>query len=446
MKIQKVFSITHELNFYPMNSKFITSLLVVGLLLFINMSSALARTIDTDHLTTISKDLLKDRLELISTDVELRYTSEVHQIINNFISRYRHDSEILLGRGNQYFPIYEHELEKYGLPSEIKYLSVIESSLVPTAKSQTGARGLWQFIPSTGKLYGLTINNTVDERLDITRSTQAAVRFLKDLYEQFGDWSLALAAYNCGPGGVKKAQRYANADDADVFWDIRSFLPKETRRYVPKFIAMNYLMNYFEVHGLEPSAKNMVDVQLATLRVHDYISFKELSQSLDIDYRLLKKLNPAFLRGYIPKSSKGYVLTLPLDKMNNFLSLTGDWDNIEFLSTESDMYEFYLYGSMKRKLMEMKPVHIPALEAVDILEEIDIQPSVPGVPPAEMPIKEEKIQTAGRYRFIILQPQQSLMDVVAIYDITLEELIKLNEIDLNDPPSAGTELKISMVE
>jgi len=143
----------------------------------------------------------------MTNDVELKYTPEVHSIINEYIKGYRKGSEVLLGRGGQFFPIYDNEFQKAGLPTELKYLSAVESSLIPTARSNSGAVGLWQFISSTGKIYGLTINSTIDERKDPIRSTQAAAKFLSDLYDEFGDWSLALAAYNCGPGGVKKATR-----------------------------------------------------------------------------------------------------------------------------------------------------------------------------------------------------------------------------------------------
>ena len=180
--------------------------------------------------TEVSKNELKQRIESLHSEVDLRYTDEVHQIINTYIKKYRRGSERLLGLSEQFFPLYEAEFQKQGLPAELKYLSVIESGLKPTALSVSGAAGLWQFMKPTGELYGLRINSTVDERRDPIKSTQAASEYLKDLYQQFGDWTLALAAYNCGPGNVRKALRRSQEEE---FWSMkgRGYLPKDCLLY-----------------------------------------------------------------------------------------------------------------------------------------------------------------------------------------------------------------------
>lgn len=431
--------------------KFIAKPFAIGLIFFYAIvSSAFAANHDMDTYSTISEDQLKERLDQISSDVELRYSTEIHSLINSFISRYRKDSEILLGRSNQFFPIYEHAFEKGGLPAELKYLSVVESSLRPTVVSKAGAVGLWQFIKSTGQNYGLTINSVVDERKDAMRSTEAAVAFLKDLYAEFGDWTLAMAAYNCGAGGVKKAQRSSNAAVGDIFWDIKPYLPKETRKYVPKFVAVSYVMNYFHAHGLQPLLAEAAQEQFATARVYDYTSFKELSRITGLDQSTLWKLNPAFLKGYIPKSSKGYLLTLPESKMYDFLAINDSWNNLEYRPhiSNSEKHEIYLFGSMKRRVMNLDnmnklPGNDKRLVEVTSLNSNEDMPTLPSEP-INNDVEGLQSSTNQRYKYYKLQSQQSLLDVVDMFDISLEELVRVNQIDINNPPAPGSVIKIEI--
>ncbi|MEL6124724.1 MAG: lytic transglycosylase domain-containing protein, partial [Bacteroidota bacterium] len=177
-------------------------------------------------LTSVDKEDLKERIENLSSPIDLRYSAEVHHIVDSYIRHARKSSERLLGLSEQYFPVYEHILSDQGIPTELKYLSVVESGLRPTIESHVGAVGMWQFMSETAKFYGLTVNSTVDERRDVIRSTEAASIYLRDLYHQFGDWTLAIAAYNCGPGKLKRVlRRYPNQE----FWHVRGGLPKETR-------------------------------------------------------------------------------------------------------------------------------------------------------------------------------------------------------------------------
>ena len=192
----------------PMNKiKFIAKKFAIGLIAYLCTASfGWSETYNSDNLMTVSSALLKERIENLPSQVDLRYTSEVHEIITSYIKTYRRGSESLLGLGETYFPIYESQLQRQGLPIELKYLSVVESNLRPKVVSHAGAVGLWQFMKETGRIYGLTINSVVDERRDAHRSTAAATEYLKDLYTEFGDWTLAIAGYNCGAGGVKKSQ------------------------------------------------------------------------------------------------------------------------------------------------------------------------------------------------------------------------------------------------
>lgn len=432
--------------------KFIAKRFAVSVIFLFLVSSVRANETDLSAYHSVSPDELRERLDHMSNDVELKYTPEVHSIINEYIKGYRKGSEVLLGRGGQYFPIYDNEFQKAGLPSELKYLSVVESSLIPTARSNSGAVGLWQFISSTGKIYGLTINSTIDERKDPIRSTQAAAHFLSDLYEEFGDWSLALAAYNCGPGGVKKATRRSAASEYTDFWKIKSYLPKETRRYVPKYVAVSYVMNYFQHHGLEPIIDSSAET-LATVKVYEYTTFSDISRKTGLDKATIKRLNPAFLKGYIPQNTKGYYLTLPEKIMYDYVGLNDTWNNLEY-RPQADIQQYYsslLNGNMRRQaqnltLLELLPAitegefYIASLESTDKPIKLPINQSRQFL--ADVAVLEK---VAGTYKYHVLQPMQSLEEISNMFSIELKELIRLNEIDIFNPPAPGTMLIVDQI-
>ena len=393
---------------------------------------------DVSSYTEVSKNELKQRIESLHSEVDLRYTDEVHQIINTYIKKYRRGSERLLGLSEQFFPLYEAEFQKQGLPSELKYLSVIESGLKPNALSVSGAAGLWQFMKGTGKLYGLRINSAVDERRDPIKSTQAASEYLKDLYQQFGDWTLALAAYNCGPGNVRKALRKSQEEE---FWSMkgRGYLPKETRRYIPKYVAMSYLMNYSHIHNLYPEYEEINN--LATVKIYDYTSFTDISKITGIDKATIAKFNPAYSKWYIPKSSKGYYLTLPQGDLYYYLSQVGGFENLLDLGYDSSTLKgrYMLYGAMKRKLSE-----ITRLEQSPYSLHITSTGHNPIDLPQPMTVEMSSLAVLSQDRGDLyqLKPQESLMDVAAKHDIKLSTLMKLNDIDPNLPPLQGQKIRL----
>ena len=297
---------------------FIATRVVIVVILFAIAAPGSLANRDNSTYTDVSKNVLKERIESLPSEVDLRYSAEVHSIINTYIKKYRRSTERLIGLSEHFFPLYEAEFSKQGLPVELKYLSIVESGLRPKAVSVSGAVGLWQFMKGTGRLYGLRINNVVDERRDPIRSTQAASQYLKDLHIDFNDWTLALAAYNCGPGNVRKALKRSREEE---FWSLkgRGYLPKETRRYIPKYVAISYLMNYKDIHNLVPEHTRELNT-LATVKVYDYTTFNAISKITGLNKSTISLYNPAFLQGYIPRSSKGYYLTLPQDDMFYYLS------------------------------------------------------------------------------------------------------------------------------
>lgn len=253
-------------------------------------------------------DLLIERLGKLPTVIEMPFNSLVKSAIRYYANRPQL-VENMLGLSLYYMPIFEAALERHKMPLELKYLPVIESALVPTAVSKAGAGGLWQFMPPTAKGLGLEINSLVDQRRDPYLASDAAARYLKQLYQTYDDWSLAIAAYNCGPGNVNKALRRAG-DGKHDFWEIYPFLPAETRGYVPTFIAANYIMNYHKDHNISPALARrplVTDTVHVTRRVH----FDQISQVMDIPVAELRALNPQFRTDLIPGDIRPYSLVLP---------------------------------------------------------------------------------------------------------------------------------------
>jgi membrane-bound lytic murein transglycosylase D len=223
---------------------------------------------------------------------------------------------MMLGRRLTYFPLYEEKMRQYGVPEDLKYLSVVESALNAKAVSRVGATGLWQFMPSTGGEYGLHTNSTVEDRSNPVKSTDAAARHLRDLYKMFDDWALALAAYNSGAGRVNSAIKRAGSRD---FWQIQKFLPQETRNYVPAFIAATYLCNFFYLHGVSSFDPDL-DLQLTDhVNVYEGISFQDIADATGITAEVVKELNPGFKRDYVPPTTDGNFVIVPKRVMPAFI-------------------------------------------------------------------------------------------------------------------------------
>ena len=256
------------------------------------------------------------RLSQIPAIMELAYNDIVKRFIELYTVKKRKQVEYMLGAGKYYFPIFEQALDAAGLPIELKYLPVIESALNPRAFSRAGASGLWQFMYSTGKIYGLEGNSLIDERRDPIKSTNAAVRYLKDLYGIYNDWALVIAAYNCGPGNVNKAIRRSGGKHD--YWGIYPYLPKETRGYVPAFIAATYTMTYYKEHNFCPNSVDM-PITCDTLMVSDRLHFLQISSVLGLDLCELEALNPQYRQQVLPGNGVPYTLCLPQRYVNSFL-------------------------------------------------------------------------------------------------------------------------------
>ena len=271
-----------------------------------------ARYVREDSLAHPSPDATPDsvyarRLQRLVSPVRLPYNPIVRDYIARYTdTRYGTISRIL-GLSQYYFPLIEEELVKAGLPVELRALPIIESALDPTAVSRMGAAGLWQFMPSTGKLYGLEVNSLIDERYDPVLATRAACRYLKDMYALFGDWMLAIASYNCGPGNVNKAIARSGGK---TFWEIYDYLPRETRGYVPAFIGASYAYAYHRQHGIEPTAAPL-PLAVDTVHVAKLMHLEQVASTLELPIEVLRRLNPQYRLDIVPATDKRYKLVLP---------------------------------------------------------------------------------------------------------------------------------------
>ena len=280
---------------------------------FINLDSAGA-----ENASDLPDSVFAARLKTIMSPIDMSYNAVVKRHIVAYTTSRKRIMEKILQRSQYYFPMIEQELDSHGLPIELRMLAAIESALAPNAVSRAGAAGMWQFMYSTGKLYGLEINSFVDQRRDPVLSTKAACRYLKDLYDIYGDWTLALAAYNCGPGNVNKAIKRAGDNNISTFWDIYEFLPKETRDYVPSFIAATYTYMFYREHGLSMQ-KSDLPLATDTLMISKPLHFEQVCSTIDIPADLLRMLNPQYKSDIIPASGKSYPLTLPQVEIGRFI-------------------------------------------------------------------------------------------------------------------------------
>jgi len=341
----------------------IATAICVGLMLSPFVASLSGNNLDLNtHTFTYEEatdDVLEQRIQNIYSEIDLRLTSDVKKYIVDYTIKYRYAAEDFLGRSSMYFPMFQEKLRDKGIPDEIKCLAIVESNLKPNAISPYGAAGLWQFMKSTGELYDLDQDKYIDERRDPEKSTEAAAEFLLDLYQKYGDWTLALAAYNCGPGNVNKAMRRSGKSD---YWSIRKYLPKETQQYIPKLVAIIYVTQYYYAHELEPKSPKIDMHNTTSARVWEGLSFKEISKQSGLDLDIIKHLNPQYIRNYIPEYRGENMLTLPTEELIDLAySEHTDLEIISETAIEKPVEE-----------IEIQPVIIVQEDLTEAQEKIDV--------------------------------------------------------------------------
>ncbi|MFO7829528.1 MAG: transglycosylase SLT domain-containing protein [Bacteroidales bacterium] len=278
-----------------------------------------------------------NRLQSIPSVVDLSYNKIVRNYIHVYTKQRRESVEAMIGLSDYYFPKIEEIFESYGLPTELKYMAIIESALNPRAVSRVGATGMWQFMYATARMYDLTVNSYVDERRDPVKAAHAAALFMKDLYSMFNDWTLVIAAYNCGPGNVNKAIRRTGG--SRDFWKIYYFLPRETRGYVPAYIAATYTMNYYHEHNLNPKYPE-IPLATDTIMIAENLHLKQVSEVLNVPLKALRDLNPQYKIDIIPAEGARFGLTLPMELTGKFINLQDSIFNYKdsvFFSAENNI-------------------------------------------------------------------------------------------------------------
>ena len=285
------------------------------------------KSVDTNaaDILGVSEAVIAQRLATLDqrSPMDLRFTPDVKNSIQFYLGRRKEFLGRVIGRSSYYFPIFEAALDRYNMPMELKYLPIIESAMNPSATSPVGAKGLWQFMYATGKLQGLEISSYVDERMDPYKSTDAACRYLKKIYDIFGSWELALAAYNAGPGNVSKAIRYSGG--RTTYWEIRPYLPKETRNYVPAFIGAVYAMNYAGLHGVRAELPPTTFFDVDTVNATAAVGLYDVAAVLSIDSTLITVLNPQYKLHHVPgptKEGKVYSFVIPKAAMPAYVAFS----------------------------------------------------------------------------------------------------------------------------
>ncbi|MBM3177622.1 MAG: LysM peptidoglycan-binding domain-containing protein [Bacteroidetes bacterium] len=391
--------------------------------------------------------LLEDRLSCIDSDFPLTYNKTVHSFIDYFTIRDREFTKSILRRKDLYFPIFEKYLAQYNLPDDLKYLSIIESGLVPTAVSKARAVGLWQFMSSTGKHFGLHNNWYWDDRMDPEKSTDAACRYLAELYRIFKDWPLALAAYNSGPGTVLKANRRSGYKND--FWKIYPYLPRETRAYVPQFIAMVYTMKYAENHNFyEPHGEKFIPSD--TITVSSYLNLDVFSNLTGTCREDLRQLNPQLLTAALPDNDRVHVLRIPVGAKENLLknkasildsaSKSGK-SAFESLARELEEKQYIYYkvksGNSLGYIASRYGVKIDDLKAWNGLRKNMIHPGQMlkiMVSPSRVAAAKTKSQTipAKPGSVYVVQPGDTLWDIAKNAGVSIEKIKSSNGLSGNN--------------
>jgi len=419
-----------------------------------------------------------ERLDYLDqqTPFSLTYNTPVHKFIELYALKRRGQVSRMLGLAEMYFPLFEEMLDSYDMPLELKYLAIVESALNPSAGSRAGAKGLWQFMYRTGKLYGLNVTSYIDDRYDPYKSTVAACEYLKFLHKIYDNWHLALAAYNCGPGRVNRAIRRSGGKRD--YWELWRYLPRETRGYVPAFIAVNYIMEYATEHNIYPTAPRYMDFEKDTVVVRNRVKFEHIEAVLSVSVEDLKYLNPQYKLGIIPGiPGETYTLTLPtlmvgefinneqaiygykseqeridsaekaiaLEKQKEYLHetrITHTVRNGEVLGLIAQKYRVGVSDVRNWNNMESSRIFIGQKLTIYTGKKPNkiTQPVVARPAPAKQEIKDLE------YRYHVIKSGDTLWDIAKLYEgVTISQIRKLNQIGNAKKLKPGMKIKISQI-
>jgi membrane-bound lytic murein transglycosylase D len=424
-----------------------------------SQDSLYSATYDYEFIPDATYDEIEARLKSIKLDIPLNFNTRVKSFVDYFTVRDREYTKMVLSRSTYFFPIFEEVLDKYDLPDELKYLAIVESGLNARAQSWAAAVGLWQFIYFTGRAYGLHVDWYLDERMDPVKSTEAAAKYIKSLYTMFGDWELALAAYNCGPGNVRKAIRRSGYKNK--FWDIYKYLPRETRGYVPQFVAITYAFNFAEEHNLILDERDyLYFMDTDTIMVNRFTNVSTIAQMLNVCESDLEMLNPAIKRNAVPEGGKYFVINLPSDQIEVFneqrnyildsASKTGK-EELEYLAKNTvgstygrdKIVHRVRSGDVLGKIANQYNVRVSDIKEWNSLHSntirigqklnIWLRPGAYTANVAEAKPTEKQELTIDGAKYHVVQPGDTLWEISKTYNnITIEQIKKLNNLRTND--------------
>jgi len=433
------------LNYNPMNKKSAYQSSILMLLVYIISSftllSASANSLSND---IKSDDDMRWKVNNLGVNIEFKYTPEVKAYIKRYTKAGRNSSQGILGKIPVYFPVFEKALKEKNLPEELKILAIVESHLNVNAYSKAGAAGLWQFIKGTARHYNLKVRSNYDQRYSVEESTNAALDFLNDLHNEFDDWTLALAAYNCGAGNVRKAIRRSGG--YKDFWKIQRYLPKETRNYIPKFIAISYMLKHYREYNISPIIPNKMYFSTAEARVYKHLSFKKISDITGLPMEIIKNMNSAYRRNYIPVNSQGYKLVLPKNAMFALQDFEG-YDKIKYITEKNFNYSKYIVDKFSREvainLLGEKYKFKVSTVAPLSLNLIINKNSISRKFSPKFSIQNTPKQISNEFIYYSLKPGESIMDVAMNFNnVNMVDIMRWNNIGLRHPPKAGTKLLI----
>ena len=392
-------------------------------------------TLYTNDIPVFPREVYLDRLRRLPNLIEMPYNEVVQDYIDQYTGRLRRSVSFMLGVQNFYVPLFEEALEAEGVPLELKYLPVVESAFDPMATSRVGAAGLWQFMVPTAKHYGLTVNSLLDERRDPIKSSQAAAKYLKDLYKSFGDWTLAIAAYNCGRNNVLKAIKRAGG--ARDYWAIYPYLPRETRGYVPAFIAANYVMNYYCDHKIPPM-KTIAPAETDTVTVSRNLYLAQVAAACNLDVETVEAMNPQYRAGVVPGNSQPCALRLPVQAIDRFLQL-GD-----------SIYHVAPAGEVAERREEVEPAELTAQpnntttrqsRRQALAEERRERRERRAAAAAERKKRKSKRARAEEPSEVDIRQGDTLSEIARRNNTTVEKLQKINNLD-GSAIRAGKKLRV----
>jgi membrane-bound lytic murein transglycosylase D len=415
-----------------------------------------------DSVPQYSDSVYRERINTmaVGSPFEFVFNQQVKHFIDVYAVKKRNLTSRMLGLAELYFPLFEEQLDNYGVPLELKFLPIIESALNPIAKSRVGASGLWQFMLGTGKLYDLKVTSFVDDRCDPYKSTVAACQHLRDLYSIYKDWALCLAAYNAGAGTVNRAIRLANIDSSEkiTYWKIQNFLPKETQNYVPAFIAVSYIMDFAAEHNLYPTQPPMLHCDVDSITLTKTFTLSQISSYLCLSLENIQFLNPAYRKGVIPATKETpYVLRLPREYMDEFLV---NEDNIYCYKTHQEInYLAQLRLMPETKTVSMTPVKKTTVDKTINTKTTTIntktttsQPTTQNQAQTEVKSNTQSnpvvTSTSGSINKIVyhtVQKGDSLWSIASRYTgVSVEEIRRLNNLTVKTTIHPGQKLKIQL--